>query len=260
MTLSRNLILIVGLALFLLLGVTGCGEKKQEPAAGADSAPGLPSLQVKLDSLREASLSRMPLEQMRDWETGIYEISEMSVMQSALTEGDAAPDFMLPDADGQTVALDSLLADGPVVLVWYRGGWCPYCNLQLHAMQEALPQIEAAGGQLVAISPELPGKAVSTRERHNLSFEVLSDTGLAVARQYGLVYRLPERTIDQFKGRIDMAEYNATDSWELPLAATYVVDRDGIIRYAFVDADYRKRAEPQDIVNKLQQLQLEGRR
>jgi peroxiredoxin len=100
--------------------------------------------------------------------------------------GDAATDFELPDARGKTVRLSDRLADGPVVISFYRGGWCPYCNLELHALQEHLPQFEQLGASLVAISPQVPDESLNTAEKNELTFSVLSDVGNAVARQYGL--------------------------------------------------------------------------
>lgn len=206
------------------------------------------TLQAQLDAKRAEFESKASPEQLAAYNKGIEEVAASSVMQTALRVGAKAPDFELPNATGQRVKLADLLKQGPVVLTWYRGGWCPYCNIQLHAYQEVLADIESAGGKLVAISPELPDQSLSTREKNSLKFQVLSDSGNAIARLYGLAYRLPDDLIARFKGRLDLPKFNGDESWELPLGATYVVARDGTITYAFVDADYRKRAEPAAIV------------
>jgi peroxiredoxin len=174
--------------------------------------------------------------------------------RGALGVGAAAPDFTLTDASGNPVRLADLLAQGPVVLTWYRGGWCPYCNIQLRAYQEALPEIKAMGAQLVALSPEMPDNSLSTREKLALEFTVLSDVQSKVARDYGISYRLPDSLIEAFKGRLDLPALNGDDSWQLPLGATYVIAPDGTIAYAFVSADYRERAEPEAILQAIRAL------
>lgn len=211
------------------------------------------SLQTQLDDLRRKFEESAPADRLRVYNEGVEKVAASGVMDSALKVGATAPDFTLKDARGVSVTLSSLLRSGPVVLVWYRGGWCPYCNLQLHALQEALPDIKAAGGQLVALSPELPDESLSTAEKQHLEFPVLSDVGNKVAHQYGVAYKLPDSLIEAFKGRLDLPKKNGDDSWELPLAVTYVIGSDSKIVYAFVDADYRKRAEPADAIRAVKQ-------
>ncbi|MEM0924882.1 MAG: peroxiredoxin-like family protein [Planctomycetota bacterium] len=169
--------------------------------------------------------------------------------------GQIAPGFKLPDANGNTIELSSLLDNGPVVLTFYRGGWCPYCNIELRALQSALPQIQSQGASLVAVSPQTPDQSLSTAEKNELEFRVLSDFGNQVAADYGLVFSLPEplRPIYADFG-IDLPAYNGDETFELPVPATYVIDREGYVRYAFVNADYRRRAEPSDIVAALESL------
>lgn len=217
------------------------------------SAPSVP-LQSKLDAMANQFAEKMPKESLALYEDGIKQVESSGVMASALQVGATAPDFTLNDATGRPVQLRKMLESGPVVLTWYRGGWCPYCNVQLHAYQESLAEIQAAGGQLVALTPEKPDGTLTTAEKHALKFTVLSDTGNKVGRQYGIVYKLPESLIANFKGRLDLPKFNGDESWELPLAATYVIGRDGKIVHAFVDADYRKRDEPAAIIAALKDL------
>ena len=174
--------------------------------------------------------------------------------------GDAAPDFSLPDAVGNTVSLYELLRDGPVILAWYRGSWCPFCNLQLHAYQQALDEIHAAGAQLLAVSPELPDSTLTWKEKNELDFVVLSDVGNEVARRYGVVFRIPERIAGSYGkgGYVDLTEINGDDSLELPLAVTYVIGTDGVVEYAFLDTDWRKRAETSDVVDVVTRLAADG--
>ena len=183
----------------------------------------------------------------RIFKDGLDAVAESGVVESAKNVGDMAPEFTLKNALGNDVSLKEYLAKGPVVLIWYRGGWCPYCNLTLHAMQEELPNFTAAGASLIALTPELPDQSISTAEKHELEFEVLSDVGNKVAREYGVVFKLIDDVAKIYNEKFDLNGYNGDDSNELPLAATYIINTDGKIEYAFLDADYRKRAEPSEI-------------
>lgn len=170
----------------------------------------------------------------------------------ALGEGDAAPDFALPDVDGETVQLAALLERGPVVLTFYRGSWCPYCNTQLHDYQERLAEIEASGATLVAISPQIPDSSLSMQEKNALAFPVLSDVGGEVSDAYGLTFQVDAATRERYQAvGVDLAKANGTDAWELPVPGTYVIAPDGTIRAAFVEADYTQRASVQQILDAL---------
>ena len=172
----------------------------------------------------------------------------------ALKVGDKAKDFTLKNAQGKPVRLYSLLEKSNVVLTWYRGGWCPYCNLALKQLQDALPEIKAQGALLVALTPELPDSSLSTKEKHQLQFEVLSDLNNEVARTYGLVFKLDETTATRYEQGFQLSAYNGNHSAELPMPATYIIDQKGIIRYAFVEADYKQRANPKVIVGELKKI------
>jgi peroxiredoxin len=197
---------------------------------------------------------KAPPDRLRAYEQGIEEVRKSGVTGKALQVGDRAPDFELLNAAGKKIKLSELTARGPVIVTWYRGGWCPYCNIALRGFQKLLPEIRAAGATLVALSPETPDNSLSTAEKNQLDFEVLSDRRNKVAHAYGVAYKVPKIVTEQSRGRLDLAKHNCDDSGELPLGATYVVDRKGVIRYAFVDADYRKRAEPSAVLAELRQL------
>ncbi len=229
------------------------GEQPR-PAPAADSAaaptptPDATTLQTRLDALRADFEKAAPADRVRVFNEGVQAVAAMGVMQTALQPGAAATDFTLTDARDRPVTLSALLRDGPVVLTWYRGGWCPYCNIQLRAYQEILPEITALGARLVAVSPELPDNTLSTVEKNSLAFTVLSDPGNDVADRFGIAYTLPDALIEAFKGRLDLPALNGDDSWRLPLAVTYIINTDGTVRRAFIDPDYRRRAEPADIL------------
>ena len=182
--------------------------------------------------------------------------SAEAAVGTALAVGDAAPDFTLPDAMGRETRLSDLLASGPVVLTFYRGSWCPYCNSQLRDYQAALARIEADEAHLVAVSPQTPDSTMSIQDRQGLTFPVLSDVNNRVSREYGLVFEVDAQTRGQYEAvGIDLAASNGTDTWELPVPATYVIDRDGVIRYAFVEADYTRRATAAQVLEALQAVQ-----
>jgi peroxiredoxin len=186
---------------------------------------------------------------------GIAEVAATCIDENAPNVGDKATLFELPDAGGRMVKLADLLKKGPVVLTWYRGGWCPYCNISLRGLVEAEPSIRQLGATLVAITPETPDYAENTIKADALTYEVLSDSGNRVAHQYRIAYKVPEQVSARMKTfKIDLAVRNGDTSDELPLPATYVIDQEGTIRWAFVDADYRKRAEPADVVEALRKL------
>lgn len=212
-----------------------------------------PSLASILEERKERSAKKADPNKVNVHEKGIKAIVERGTAEGALNVGDQAPDFALKNALGETIKLSNYLKKGPVIITWYRGGWCPYCNLTLQRLQEDLPMFKAEGANLIALTPEVPDKSLSTKEKNDLKFEVLSDLGNVVARKYGLVFKLIPEVAEAYKG-FGLNEYNGDESDELPLSATYVIDQKGIIQYAFLDGDYRKRAEPKDIINALKKI------
>lgn len=219
----------------------------------------IPSLQAEIDATKAKNRVNAAPEKLKIYADGIDAVAESGIVKTALTKEGKAPDFTLLDAKGEEVTLSKELEKGPVVLTWYRGGWCPYCNIQLAAYQRILPQIEKRGGQLIAVSPELPDKSLSTAEKNGLKFKVLSDVNLEVARDYGLVFELTPEVAEVYNGFFSMADYNGAEAkdTELPLAATFVIGQDGIVTYAFAEADYSLRAEPGEILAALDELRGE---
>jgi peroxiredoxin/YHS domain-containing protein len=224
------------------------------PMAMSPRAPAS-TLQPQLDAMRAAFANAAPTDTVALYDKGIADVATSGVLDSALKVGAQAPDFTLPDATGASVNLKSLLTKGPVVVTWYRGGWCPYCNLQLREYQKAMPSFAVLNAQVVAISPQTPDNSLTTQQKNQLAFSVLSDTGNTVAKQFGIAYQLPREVAASFQGKLDLAKINGDASGELPLSATYVIGTDGLIRYAFVDADYRNRAEPEAILAALREMQ-----
>jgi peroxiredoxin len=170
--------------------------------------------------------------------------------------GDEAPDFSLPNAYGKEVRLRDLLDQGPVVLTFYRGAWCPYCNLQLRGLQEALPAIERGGARLVAVTPQKPDKSRGQVAKEGYRFEVLSDLDDRVMKAYRLYFEVPPELSKVYQQllSLDLAEYNGEGRYVLPVPATFVIGRDGVIRAAYANVDYRMRMEPAAILSALRAL------
>ncbi|MDK2973054.1 MAG: hypothetical protein PWP23_2809 [Candidatus Sumerlaeota bacterium] len=181
--------------------------------------------------------------------------------RDAIAVGQPAPRFVLPNAKGEAIGLSALLANGPVVISFYRGSWCPYCNLQLRAMQDRLPDIEKLGGQLVAVSPEVPDESLSLIEKAELKFAVLSDKDAQVAAQYGVAWKIPEPILDHMRNDrgLDLARINDGNDTVLPIPATFVVSPDGIVTWRYVNVDYRRRAEPDDVIAALHELETNSK-
>ena len=173
-----------------------------------------------------------------------------------LKVGERAPDFTLPNAHGMPVTLSEQLAKGPVVLSFYRGAWCPYCNLELKALHGALPRFERLGAHLIAITPQQPDKSLEQVNKDGYPFEILSDLDSAVMRDYRLYFKVPKAlsTLYQDRFGLDLATYNGTGRYELPVPGTFVIDKQGIVRAAFADTDYKRRMEPADIIATLRTL------
>ncbi|GLW99327.1 peroxiredoxin-like family protein [Microtetraspora sp. NBRC 16547] len=173
-----------------------------------------------------------------------------------LEVGDVAPPFTLPDGTGQDVSLDSRVADGPVVLTFYRGAWCPYCNLELRAYQQILPELSARGARLIAVSPERPDDSLSIKQKHGLEFDVLSDLAQEVIAAYRIRFELPESVKPHLLDGtvVALAKQQPDGRWSLPVPATYVLDRERVVRARHVSMNYRTRMEPADALRAVEQI------
>jgi len=235
------------------------------------------SLSQQLEELTARLRALVPAEKLTTIERAVEQLKTSDVAGHALKPGDHAPEFELPDGDGMMwrspdlllrndllrngVLRNDPLHNGPLVIVFYRGRWCAYCNAQLTALQQVHAQIAAAGASLVAISPQTQKHTYMTRDMHALRFPVLSDAGNEVARKFGLVYRMPQDLQRMYESIMTkLPGYNGDQSWELPLAATYIVQPDGTISYARVDVDWRNRPEPEEILESLNHKGHEGTR
>jgi peroxiredoxin len=210
------------------------------------------SLQEQLEDLTSKLRTLVPADRLALVDRAAQELKNSGLAAQALKQGDHAPQFELPDGDGMIWRSDELLRTCPLVIVFYRGRWCAYCNTQLAALQEIHLQIAAAGAALIAISPQTQKHSYMTRDMHKLRFPILSDQGNIVARKFGLVYRLSPELQSLYESiYTKLPGYNGDQSWELPLPATFVIKKDGIISYSRVDADWRQRPEPVEILRNL---------
>jgi peroxiredoxin len=207
------------------------------------------SLSQQLDALTAQLRSLVPAERLATVDRAAEELARSGLADLALKAGDHAPGFELPDGDGMLWRSEDLVRGGPLAIVFYRGRWCACCNTQLAALQEIHAQIAAAGASLVAISPQTQKHSYMTRDMHKLRFPVLSDSGNHVARKFGLVYRVPADLQAMYEGIFTkLPGYNGDQSWELPLAASYVIQPDGKIAWARIDADWRQRPDPEELL------------
>lgn len=208
------------------------------------------SLQEQLSELKANIKSQIPEDVLQKFDESIQALEESGITNHAPQVGDMLNNFVLSNQLGQQRSLAELRKSGPVVVVFYRGGWCPYCNLELRAYQQILPEIKAAGAQLVAVTPELPDSSLSTLEKNELEFEVLSDVGADYAKEIGIAFTLPEE-LRQIYAELggDLEKFNGAGLFDLPIPATFVVDTAGQIAFAHVDVDYTTRANPEDVLS-----------
>ena len=176
--------------------------------------------------------------------------------KDAIKIGQKAPDFELPNAEGKSIVLKSLLEKGPVVITFYRGNWCPYCNLQLRALQARLDDIYALGATLVAISPQVPDGSLTEDEISKMDFIVLSDQDAKVALQYGVAWQVPEFLAEHMRvdRKLDLEIVNNGNGNVLPIPATFILGQDGVVTWNYVNVDYRTRSEPEEIIEALKRL------
>lgn len=207
------------------------------------------TLAEETEALAAKSRANADAERAAIYAKAAESIAESDILETALQVGDKAPMFELPDAFGKVVRLADVLENGPAIVTFYRGSWCPFCNLELRALQQLLDAAHAAGATLVAISPNRPDESLGLIDKHELTYPVLSDLGNEVAKQFNLVYEVEPGLVAHYReiGR-DIGEMNQSEVWELPVPATYVIDKTGVIRYAFVDLNHRVRAEPADVI------------
>ena len=212
------------------------------------------TLQDKLDAFKAEFRAgkppyNVPPEVIATMDRATKELMASGAAQAALKAGDRAPAFVLADQDGAMINAHDMLAKGPMVLSFYRGVWCPYCNMELQALQEALPEFQALGAQLVAISPQTKVNSRKSQRQNQLAFPILSDPENRTAAEFGVRYALPDYLVELYQRlKNDLPGFNGDTSWTLPMPARFVIGQDGIIRSAEVNPDYTRRPEPLDML------------
>jgi len=207
------------------------------------------SLTADLKAKMEATVAMVPKEKLDIMLGATQDLIDQKTASKALKVGDKFPSFSLSDANGKKVAGQDVQGEKGTVVSFYRGGWCPYCNLELAALQSNLDEIKSNGFDLVAITPETPDNSLTTSEKHDLKFTVLSDIDNKLAKEAGLVIKLPEPVQSIYSEfGLDVAKHNGNQDFELPMPATYVVNSAGEIIHSFVSEDYTARLDPEDIL------------
>ena len=210
------------------------------------------TLTESLKNYANQSAAKLPEASKKIMQNAIDELTASELTNKALRTGDVFPSFTLPNVNGNTISSEALLEEGPLVVAFYRGGWCPYCNIELKALQQILPQLHKKGAQLVAISPESPDNSLSTIEKNNLEFEVLTDKDNVFAKSIDLVYQLPTDLVALYKTfGIDLVKSQGNTNSELPISGTYVIASSGKIIYHFIEEDYKLRADTEAILEVL---------
>ncbi|MEP1444832.1 MAG: peroxiredoxin-like family protein [Paraglaciecola sp.] len=212
-----------------------------------------------MKSLREQTIAKVEQGRqanpkfMKNVDDAISQARNFQQGANAIDLGQLAPNFELPDPLGNLYSLKDTLKQGPVIVTFYRGSWCPYCNLQLRALQARLVEIHALGAKLMAISPELPDGSMTKSEIHQMDFTVLSDQDAQVASLFGVSWNVPEVLLEHMRvdRQLDLETINNGNSRILPIPATFIINPEGIVTWRYVDVDYRTRSEPDDIINAL---------
>ena len=216
------------------------------------------TLQARLDAFKENFKNTAPAEAQAIMQAATDSLYDSGILDRVVAVGDKLPPFSLKNQDGVIVSSDDLLKDGPLVINFFRGIWCPYCNIELEALNEVLPQIEESGSRFVTIAPQLEASAKKNKESKNLDFDILVDEGNNYAKQLGIVFSLPQDLREVYTNfKIVLPDHNGDDSWTLPMPARLVIDQSGVVVYANINPDYTERPEPSEVIQVLQALQEE---
>ncbi len=215
------------------------------------------TIKEQSEALQAASAERIPAEVGETFSRDREALVARGASADAVAAGGVIEDFALPDANGRSVSLSELVAEGPAVLVFYRGGWCPFCNITLrHYQSELVPHLRRHGARMAAISPQRPDESLNTKEKHDLEFAVLTDAGARVAQRLGIAFQPGDEVLEaQRKLAVDISQGNAEGSTALPMPTVLIVDRDRVVRFADVHPDYTSRTEVATILSALAALE-----
>ncbi|WP_053404534.1 peroxiredoxin-like family protein [Persicobacter sp. CCB-QB2] len=214
------------------------------------------TFQEKLASLVERIEGKMPESYLEVMHGATQDLIDSGIQDKVLKVGDRAPEFVLEDQNGNKVSSREVLAKGPLVLTFYRGVWCPYCNTDLANIKKYVPEMQELGAAFFSVSPELPQMLDNIIKTHRLNFDILHDDRNALADQFGLKFYYPEdlKALYRDQFNIDLEVQQGNEEWALPMPARFVIDQSGIIRYAESEPDYRRRPDPDDLMEVLRKL------
>ncbi|MGD8783233.1 MAG: peroxiredoxin-like family protein [Thioalkalispiraceae bacterium] len=245
-TLHKMLLILVG----LVIVVSACTPEE----------PVVPSIKERVEAFNKSMMKKKDRPQLTETDQAIMQKAADDLGKTlpapGLKVGETAPDFTLGNANGKPVSLSSKLNQGPVVLIFYRGAWCPYCNIQLHALHESLPAFRQYGAQLVAVTPQKPDKSLQQVNKDKYPFEILSDLDYQVAKAYRLYFEVPGELHELYKQKfgLDIEEFNGEGRLGLPVPGTFVIDSDGKIVAVHAELDYKQRMEPKAILAALKAI------
>lgn len=213
------------------------------------------SLTQSLAAIRAKAAFLRP-EIIRTMERHIEELRTNGALDKVRKSGDRAPQFALENAHGTTVSSAQLLRKGPLVVSFYRGKWCPYCNAEVDALAQAYPEIKALGAELVVLSPELAEYSKAMSDEHKIPFDILVDRHNAVAEEFGVGYVFPQYLRDLYSNVLGntLEKFNGDETYKLPIPSRFIIDEGGFVRHAYADPDYRFRAEPSETIDALRRL------
>jgi len=224
------------------------------------SEESLPSIQQRVADFNKEMMSNEKAPKLSEQDRAVMQKAaddlSKTLSDPGLEVGETAPDFSLGNAYGKSVSLYSKLKQGPVVLIFYRGAWCPYCNIQLHALHKSLPSIKKYGAQLVAVTPQTPDKSLEQVTKDKYPFEILSDLDYEVAKAYRLYFEVSQELHEFYKKNfaLDIEVYNGKGRLGLPVPGTFVIDTDGKIIAVHAELDYKQRMEPAEILQALKSI------
>ncbi len=213
------------------------------------------SLTQQLLETNQGFREKVPTEALAIMDKATEDLVKKNLSKNAISEGAKLAEGELTSIKGEKINISKFIGNQPLVISFYRGGWCPYCNLELKALQAALPSIKELGANLIAITPETPDNSLTTKEKNELEFEVLSDLSNTYAKTLGLVFQMPEELkalYHQFGINVD--QHNGDNNYELPIPATFVIDKSGKIVLSYIKEDYTKRLDPEDVIACLKSL------
>lgn len=228
----------------------------------AQAEPAVPNYSEKVKELEKILSAPKNAPKINEHDKAVMEKAAADLAaempKPGIQVGAKAPDFSLKNPYGKTIKLSTLLKKGPVILTFYRGAWCPYCNLQLHQLKQALPQFKKHGASLVAITPQTPDKSLGQFKQDGFPFEVLSDMDYKVIKAYQLLWKVPPELDATYRRAygLSLEAFNGPGRRDLPIPGTFVIDRAGVVRAAFANTDWKKRMEPADILAALQKLPI----